>query len=99
MEKEEIEELFESFAYDCSGNVWDDGLDTDEDPEPALVMELEEFTQAINHAELELYKKLLAKLEFIYGSDLKVFSTIIDKNANNYYKEIQDKIKELENGQ
>ena len=59
-------------------------------------MDLEKFTHSINQCELEWYKKLLNKLEFIYDSDLKVFGTIINKNANNYYEEIKNKIKELE---
>ena len=46
-----------------------------------------EFTQAINQAELEWYKKLEKKLEsIIYKSDL-----------DDYHNEIQNKIKELEN--
>ena len=46
-----------------------------------------EFTQAINQADLEWYKKLEKKLEsIIYKSDL-----------DDYHNEIQNKIKELEN--
>lgn len=83
MKEEKIEELLmENATFSYCG---------------AEMMDLEDFAQAINKAELEWYKELLDKLEFIYGSDLKVFGTIIDKNANNYYKEIQNKIKELGN--
>ena len=54
-----------------------------------------EFTEAINQAELEWYKKLEKKLSnmrfSIYGLDyLKEFKM--------YHNEIQNKIKELENG-
>lgn len=87
MQKEKIKELFKKHSeyIRCYGEE---------------MIDLDNFAQAINQAEKELklewYKKLLSKLEFIYDSDLNVFGHIIDKNANDYYKEIQNKIKELE---
>lgn len=80
MKKEKIEELFKEHCdLYCSGREF---------------MDLEHFTQAINRAELEWYKKLDKKLDDLtdYDSVRRILDAI-----NRYQAEIQNKIKELEN--
>ena len=79
MKKEKIEELFKEHCdLYCSGREF---------------MDLEHFTQAINQAELEWYKKLEKKLNgiaYLHYED-------IPRETRLYLNEIQNKIKELEN--
>lgn len=84
MKKEKIEELFESNSSDL--------FDVDK-VEYIKKLDLEDFTQAINQAELEWYKKL----------NIKLYSTVRFENPTFthdrmiiYQNEIQNKIKELE---
>ena len=79
MKKERIEELFiPNAAFSYCG---------------AEMMDIEDFTNAINQAELEWYKKLekkLDKIAYLHYED-------IPRETRLYLNEIQNKIKELEN--
>ena len=80
MKKEKIEELFKEHCdLYCSGREF---------------MDLEHFTQAINQAELEWYKKLGNKLNNI--ADNGDIDNVL-KGFYMYIEETQNKIKELEN--
>ena len=84
METNQIQELFDKHTIELT--YTDNTM---------RVMNVDDFAEAINQAELELYKKLEKKLSnmrfSIYGLDyLKEFKM--------YHNEIQNKIKELENG-
>ena len=86
MKKEKIEELYGEHvteltdAYDRYGDVYE-----------YWSMRFEDFTQAINQAELELYERLDYNMECIsLVSDIKEPFEI-------YHKEIKERIKELEN--
>ena len=80
MTKKKIEELYRQHLHretDCYGTY--------------VAMDILDFTQALNQAELEWYKKLEKNL-----------CSILDDNdiacdLYNYHKEIKNKIKELEN--
>ncbi len=87
MKKEKIEELYGKNAtelidaYDCYGCAYE-----------ATYMRRDGFTQAINQAELEWYKKLSMRLELILDDDSTIHELVY------YIDETQNKIKELENG-
>ena len=79
MKKEKIEELFiANAAFSYCG---------------AEMMDIEDFTQAINQAELEWYKRLERKLNEIGYSRHQDVELIVRL----YHVEIQNKIKEMEN--
>ncbi len=94
MKKEKIEELYGKNAtelidaYDCYGCAYD-----------ATYMRRDGFTQAINQAELEWYKKLEKRLGTLFEFQIVALSNDeIAHETYKYYNEIQNKIKELENG-
>lgn len=60
--------------------------------EDIVIMDLEQFTKAINQAELEWYKKLEDRLLRMNCYVYRVISERLDE----YIFEIQNKIKELE---
>lgn len=78
MKTEKIEELYKKNAepYELGGEIHFD------------MMELEQFTRAINQSELEWYYSLETDLIFI---------THEGESVSEYLKKIQNKIKELEN--
>ena len=84
MTKKKIEELYRQHLHretDCYGTY--------------VAMDILDFTQAINQAELEWYKELDKQLDDLtdYDSVRRILDAI-----NRYQAEIQNKIKELENG-
>ena len=85
MKIEKIEELFEKHS---PFRTLDYGNDN--------VMDLEDFTDAINQAELEWYKKLEKKLDKIETDSVQGDNSAL-VGLIDYHFEIQNKIKELEN--
>lgn len=85
MTKEKIEELFDNNSSDL--------FDVDK-VEYVKILDIDDFTQAINQAEkemkLEWYKELEKKLSAINQSPLSMFDLVV------YIGKLQNKINELE---
>ena len=87
MKKEKIEELYGEHvteltdAYDRYGDVYE-----------YWSMRFEDFTNAINQAELEWYKKLHTKLNTIFSQPT---AKGVERELSKYIIEIEEKIKEL----
>ena len=83
MKKEKIEELY---CANQTGFTYEDDL--------LAEMTLTDFTNAINQAELEWYKKLKKK---IGGILVNLYSPTVHQDLEKYFIEIKKKIKKLEN--
>ena len=81
MKTEKIHELFDKYGHP---RFIETGYDD--------FMDLEDFTDAINQAELEWYKKLESHLSQMIERENFAY------DVRFYCEEIQNKIKELENG-
>lgn len=83
MKTEKIEELWNKNSSEGHSDI-------------ECLMDIDEFTDAINQAELEWHKKLEKKLGKIL---VNLYSPTVMYDTTAYYREIQNKIKELENGE
>lgn len=85
MKIEKIEELWDK--HSCKYKVDRSSNDT-------RLVPIEEFISAIKQAELKWYKKLEKRLGKIL---VNLYSPTVMYDTTDYYREIQNKVKELEN--
>ena len=83
MKPEKIEELWNNNLQDVFNYEWN---------EYGKEFTFDSFTQAINQAELEWYRKLENKLNELWGAESILYGFV------DYRNEVRNKIKELENG-